>query len=262
MAADKENHQAKAADLLGRAMPDRDATLSTANRNPATLWTVEEWNEMKRAFDSVMRFGAHADDPDHWHYSPPVCPAWEWKPEHRPQCNALLAWMLGIPCTCCGVPVTPDRGLWLAGQPGTGKTTLMRAVRLFCRTNADSRSPNLPHSMRWIHAKDVVAAYEESGVSALNELIFEVPTLIIDDVGTENMAAMRFGNVRNAVEDVLSRRYDRGKMTMVTTNLDMTDVCKCYGERIFDRVRESFNVIEFLGKSHRVNFNPEIKISK
>ena len=134
----------------------------------------------------------------------------------------------------------------------------MRAVKRFCSIYSDPRSPNLPRSMIWRHAKEIVTDYEEIGPSAIKELSEAPNALIIDDLGTENMSAMRYGNVRNTVEEVLSRRYDRQLMTMVTTNFTMDDVRRAYRDRIYDRVRESFSIIYFLGPSRRENFNPEL----
>ena len=213
---------------------------------------------MKRLFDAIMRSGYKPDDPDAFGSCPPVCPSWIWDERYTEQYNAVICWILGIPFRCHGMLISPSRGLWLAGNLGTGKSTLMRAVKAFCRVYSDPRSPNLPSHMLWRHAKEIVSDYEESGPSAIKDLADVANPLIIDDLGTENMSAMRYGNVRNVIEEILSRRYDRGFSTMVTTNFTMDDVRQAYRDRIYDRIRESFSIIYFLGPSFRENFNPRL----
>ena len=220
-------------------------------------WSIEDIVEIKQNFDNIMRFGNGTDYPGERFSYQPVCPSWIWKPEFSLQYNAVTAWIMGISQSSCGICIDPLKGLWLAGNPGTGKSTLMRAVKNFCAINEDPRSPNLPRSMLWRHAKDIASGYEEVGSVYITELC-DVGTLIIDDLGTEPYTTMRYGNARNVAEEVLSRRYDRGNMTMVTTNLTMNQVKEIYHDRIYDRIREMFNVLEFKGASHRKSFNPLI----
>lgn len=220
-------------------------------------WSTEGIARIKRKLDIVMRFGNNPAHPEERHSYPPVCPHWIWKPEFSLQYNAIIAWIIGLPSLGYGLQVDPMKGLWLAGNMGTGKSTLLMAVKNLCAITNDERSPNLSRFMVWRHAKDISSGYEEEGARYLTELC-NVDTLIIDDLGTEPLATMRYGNSLNVVEEVLSRRYDRKKMTMVTTNLKMEQVKEDYRERIYDRVREMFNVIEFIGPSHRKEFNPTI----
>lgn len=217
----------------------------------------EEIVAAKRTFDSLIRFGHKADRPEERGSFQALCPDWRWDAIYASQYNSVLLWMLGMPSKCLGSAVLPDRGLWMAGNMGTGKSTLMRGVKNFCTLFADPRSPNMPRPMRWMHAKDIVAEYEQTGPRILDELC-EVETLIIDDLGTEDLEAKRYGSVKNVVEEVLSRRYDRRRLTMVTTNLTMEEVKRDYRERIYDRVRETFNILEFTGPTHRKKFNPGI----
>ena len=220
-------------------------------------WSTDGIAWIKKKLDIVMRYGNNAANPDERHSYPPVCSSWIWKPEFSLQYNAITAWIAGLPHLGYGLAIDPEKGLWLEGNMGTGKSTLLRAIKNFCAIYDDDRSPNLPRYMVWRHAKDIASGYEEEGAKYLTELC-NIETLIIDDLGTEPSTTMRYGNTLNVVEELLSRRYDRKKMTMVTTNLSMDQVKKDYRERIYDRVRETFNIIEFIGPSHRKNFNPLI----
>lgn len=235
----------------------RDVRPAEPTKNQATDWSTDEVVRAKRELDRIIRHGNNPDRPEAWGSYPAICPDWEWEKDYAPQYNAVLNWMLGIPCECQGHPIAPGRGLWLVGNTGTGKSTLMKAVKHFCAIFSDPRSANMPRSMAWRHAKDIVADYEQYGAKALDDLC-EMPALIIDDLGTEDREATRYGSVKNVVEEILSRRYDRKLMTLVTTNLDWNQVKAFYHTRIYDRIRESFNIIQFAGKSHRKQFNPDM----
>lgn len=204
----------------------------------------------------MMRRGNKPDKPEEFGSYPPVCTRWEWKPEFTSQYIAIINWLAGIPCICDNRQILPSRGLWLAGNPGTGKSTLMRAIQRYSATYEDYRSSNLPRIMIWRHAKDIVSAFSSEGTAALDKLSHDYETLIIDDLGSEDTATMHFGNSKNVLEEVLSRRYDHNLMTMVTTNMTMDQIKSMYKVRIYDRVREMFNLIYFQGVSHRKKFNP------
>lgn len=221
-------------------------------------WSIDGLNAIKRGLDSIMRFGNKANRPDEFGSYPPVCPKWIWKPEFAMQFNAIVNWIAGIPCDIDCNPILPNRGLWFAGNPGTGKSTLMRAIQRYCAITSDYRSPHLPQVMVWRHAKDITSEYAEKGAIALAQFSEEIKTLIIDDLGSEDIETKHYGNDKNVIEEILSRRYDRNLMTMVTTNITTKQVESFYKVRIYDRVREMFNIIEFVGESHRKQFNPNI----
>lgn len=221
-------------------------------------WSTNEITKVKISFDRLLRMGKNKDHPDEWGSHQPICQSWTWKPEYREQYNAIINWIIGRACKCGDNIILPTRGLWFAGNIGTGKTTLMKTIKNFCSIYSDHRSPNMPRPMLWKHAKDIVCEFELRGSLALHRYCDEVKTLIIDDLGTENREAMHFGSVRNVLEDILSRRYDRGNMTMVTTNLGFGQVKEYYRQRVYDRIRETFNIIEFIGDSQRQVFNPYI----
>lgn len=247
--------QVKASELLAEAMR-RDTAVSSR----PTDWSIEEIGRVKRELDRLIRYGNRPENPREWGSYPAICHEWRWNPEYREQYNAVVCWMLGITTECAGRVIDPCRGLWFVGNPGTGKSSLMRGIRNFCSLYSDPRSGNLPRHMAWRHAKDIVSAYEQEGSEVLDRLSVDIGTLVIDDLGSEDMESRRYGNIKNCIEEILSRRYDRGpqKMTMVTTNLSMDQIRQCYRDRIYDRVREMFNILEFPGTSHRKSFNPDM----
>lgn len=66
--------------------------------------------------------------------------------------------------------------------------------------------------------------------------------LAIDDLGTEPVEVMDYGNIITPVINLLTKRYEAHLFTIVTTNLDPKEIHKRYGDRIADRLNVSFPV--------------------
>ncbi|TAG40622.1 MAG: AAA family ATPase [Cytophagia bacterium] len=158
--------------------------------------------------------------------------------------NLLSHYFAGIDCQ-----LNPMKGILLYGNIGTGKTTLMRLMQ------------EAPHASFAIEsAQEIINEYAADGVQVIEKysrLIYNNNTasryfgnreigLCIDDIGTETEAA-NFGNRKNVVAEILSMRYAQlhGPTTHLTTNLTPAELKEAYGARIYDRLREMFNVVEF-----------------
>lgn len=152
-----------------------------------------------------------------------------------------------------GRPYQLNKGIYLYGGYGTGKTSLMR---LF--------SENQHQSFRVISCQDLADAYVDEGekivtanislqyVSDFNDRVRffgqEYSGQCFDDLGAESVGK-RYGKDQNVMEAILRRRYTKGSEvwqgTHVTTNITATDVELMYGKRIRSRFREMFNAIKF-----------------
>ena len=75
--------------------------------------------------------------------------------------------------------------------------------------------------------------------------------LAIDDLGTEPVEVLDYGNVLYPIVDLLTRRYDRQLFTVITTNLTSEEIRAKYGERIADRLNEMMTKIVFRDSSFR-----------
>jgi DNA replication protein DnaC len=75
--------------------------------------------------------------------------------------------------------------------------------------------------------------------------------LAIDDLGLEPAEIMNYGNVITPAVELLSHRYNEQLMTIVTTNLDPSQIKQKYGVRIADRFREMFLKVIFKNGSYR-----------
>ena len=57
--------------------------------------------------------------------------------------------------------------------------------------------------------------------------------------------------VSSKVDSIISDRVERGKATIITTNLSVQQIKKCYDSRIYDRLKETSFILSFKGKSKR-----------
>lgn len=151
-----------------------------------------------------------------------------------------------------------QKGIYLFGNPGVGKTFLMQMF-----------SQNQVASYSMVSARTIEAEFskakttkdsDEGGETEINYYshIIEVPMngnpygherlgLCIDDIGTETMGK-HYGKEKNVITEVILNRYDNRlahKMTHVTTNLNAEEIEQRYGSRVRDRMREMFNLLEF-----------------
>ena len=148
----------------------------------------------------------------------------------------------------------PKPGLMLRGYIGVGKTTMMLAVKrmLYLLTNevmtvADARE---------------IAALGKNSPAEFNGLK-RCKLLGIDDLGTEAIIVTSYGNEFSPLAELIAARYSSRLFTVITTNLsvvadsqgmEVDELQKTYGDRIFDRLREMCNTIRYDGEqpSYRV----------
>lgn len=74
---------------------------------------------------------------------------------------------------------------------------------------------------------------------------------IVDDLGEEPKELMVYGQPATPVADILSDRYDKQLLTIVTTNLGKESLAAKYGERLYDRFREWLHPVPFCNGSFR-----------
>lgn len=151
-------------------------------------------------------------------------------------------------------------GLFLCGNRGNGKTTLVKALRsLYHFLHADEcyggiderRYPE--YGFEIVPAKDLVLlakAYnnrtrENTAEVARYKRLRNVEILCIDDLGTEPCESMNYGDYVNSSMDMISYRYEEQLCTMATSNLSAPEISTYYDERFADRFREMMHIIDF-----------------
>lgn len=127
------------------------------------------------------------------------------------------------------------RGLLCMGNVGRGKSVLCGRV--------------LPCILHY-WANKIVACYTARELAAHYDEAMTRKLLFVDDIGTET-AAMVFGNRIDAVPALVDEAERRGKLLLLTTNLNMEEIRKKYGERTTDRLRALCEVVIFQGGSLR-----------
>ncbi len=147
-------------------------------------------------------------------------------------------------------------GLFLCGLCGNGKTTLARAIAALIE-HVTAKEYGLSHrtTMRMVTAGEIcrLCALSERFKEDRDEYsgLFNEKMLIIDDLGEEPLEMIVYGMPLRPVADILSRRYARQQITIVTSNLNTDELRQKYGERLYDRFREMLTSIIFTNPSYR-----------
>lgn len=149
-----------------------------------------------------------------------------------------------------------DKGLYLGGNFGVGKTCLMK---LFQR--------NQRQVYQIVNAKAIADLFGREGepsmvqytecpklpVNDAQNFYQQIMGLCIDDLGTEEIKN-HFGNKKNVVGDLIELRYSKGNtgiLLHITTNLTGKQLEEFYGGRVASRLRQVVNIIDFKGEDLR-----------
>jgi DNA replication protein DnaC len=155
-----------------------------------------------------------------------------------------------------GLEFSLQKGIWLWGNPGVGKTLIMSMF-----------SKNKRLCYRMLQCPKIVASYNLDGYDAIKQYARVWPEPIgasnfmqdkigicYNDLGTEPMHAKNYGNAINVMETLFLETYENHVPFFhrhVTTNLTLDQVKEHYGVRVQDRIKECFNVIDLKGASLR-----------
>ena len=137
-------------------------------------------------------------------------------------------------------------GLLLYGRPGTGKTLLMKSINQMVRLTRP-----ISMDMKLVTAHDL---YSEFRVDEGRECIRAnslLPFLCIDDLGCEPERCCIYGVDYTPIQQILYNRYDKRLPTIITTNLNLNDLSGRYGDRMMDRMEETYTRICFDYPSYR-----------
>ena len=154
------------------------------------------------------------------------------------------------------IPGRLNRGIYIAGNTGTGKTWCMEIMQAYIQAIGfrilwqDDTEPR-PLWWRTIRADGLCDVWTETGnVSAYKT----APMLCIQDLGNEPQEALYMGNRLDVARYIIEYRGDaHAELTFITSNLRMGgDILKeRYGDRVASRLTEMCNYFEIKGKDRR-----------
>lgn len=127
------------------------------------------------------------------------------------------------------------KGLLMMGGCGLGKSLIgMRILPLiinaFCRK--------------------IVNCYDAQDLNVKPDDVLQKHLVYIDDIGTEGISNI-YGNKRIPFSELCDAAEKKGKLLIITTNLDVSSLSEKYGERTIDRLRAVTKLVPFFGDSLR-----------
>ncbi len=164
-----------------------------------------------------------------------------------------------------------DKGLMVIGNYGTGKTSVFNTFhKMFFNASRDNIKVKLKDNsfinlglfnlnFSFHSSNDIVREFECLKSPEEKKIFWQKyanGTRYFDDLTTEHQAS-NFGKIE-LFKDVLEHRYSNKAKTFVSLNFNGNSVeetldflAEKYGERVYDRLFEMFNIIELKGKSFR-----------
>lgn len=145
-------------------------------------------------------------------------------------------------------------GLFIPGNVGNGKTTMMKALKNMFSYLIDRGKMKYYEGdkyPRFVKASDVAGMLLEGRRTEYNELV-STKYLFLDDVGEEPTEVVAFGMPLRPLYKIIDYRYEHLLPTFISSNLSAEDICVKYDdERLSDRMYEMFKVLSFKGESFR-----------
>lgn len=164
------------------------------------------------------------------------------------------------------IPYSLKKGLLLIGPTGRSKTFCFESVfRTFTQQyNQESR-------YRIVSSYTIQQAFEQDGIKAVGTFRSgsrdsSPENIYIDEIGAELLSVNHFGNKQNPVQSFLHERHRlfitssckikthaSSNLVLNSTNNTGFNLKTFYGDRIYSRLFEMFNIIITNGKDLRIN---------
>ena len=86
----------------------------------------------------------------------------------------------------------------------------------------------------------------------LYEQALNADFLFIDDLGAESEDCVCYLNHEYPLASAICSRYDRRKVTVISTNFTLDAIGERYGQRVLERIFEDYAISKFDGESIRL----------
>ena len=166
---------------------------------------------------------------------------------HKEILNYLLQYFTGSN----KFPDSLNKGLWVVGNVGSGKTLLFEVFKQY--TGEVIRN----NSFNYYTANEIISNCETTGTEFLKQFSDNMEnnkpyprTLYIDDCFSGSDKINHYGTVKNVIEQVIELRYNvfkrYRKLTHISTNVLPGDVADLFvdSDRLSSRMEEMFNKIK------------------
>ena len=149
------------------------------------------------------------------------------------------------------------RGLFITGLPGRGKTHLAAAL-LRVVINGIYNKSGCWKSVFFRHEADMLLeirqAFSPGSMTSEGQMVeqFSYPdVLIVDDLGVTRASEW----VMQTIDVIVDRRYRAKKVTIVTSNLSLSEIGKRLGGRVSSRLAGMCEIIVLQGLDRRMMMN-------
>lgn len=172
---------------------------------------------------------------------------------------AMAAWAANLPFKAVDpdtgreVEGDPCKGLFVAGNPGSGKTTAVNVARLMAEQLSARFCYGTDSSLlRWTDSTAAMICdhYAQQGTLSFFQ---SMKVVSVQDLGSEPRETLYMGNRHEVMREFLELRGDTpGRFTIITSNFNYATIRKAYGDRVWSRLHTMCNYVELVGDDMRV----------
>lgn len=140
-----------------------------------------------------------------------------------------------------------EKGLFLFGPSGTGKTRIAYAILINCVINGLSKTASITMAD---FLDNIKVTYDDEYRKKENEDLFfrDKEFIILDDLGTE--MATEWTN--DKVYKLINLVYVDMRRIFITSNMNMAMISKTYGDRVSSRIIEMCEIVKLDGVDKRL----------
>jgi len=168
---------------------------------------------------------------------------WAWTQEQKQVIQQLLEWAINDEDS--SIPL--QRGVFLYGSVGTGKSEIMQMLQVFCERHNENKHFEITNISEMYTDARMSKDYDMRGAITLSRCF--------DEFGRQSGSVMLFGNAVDVNEAIIEQRYNRmnayGQITHFVSNATPDDIRQIISPMAFDRLRSMCTPLLMPGISHR-----------